>query len=64
MLTSFIVASAIATPLTGWFADRFGRRTILLFSVAGFTIASVLCGTATSLEEMVLFRVFRASAVR
>lgn len=57
VLTSYIVASAIATPLTGWFADRIGRRTLLLGAVFGFTGASLLCGIATSLEEMVLFRV-------
>lgn len=59
VLTSYIVAAAIATPLTGWFADRFGRRTLLLGAVIGFTVASLLCGIATSLEEMVLFRVIQ-----
>ena len=59
VLTSYIVASAIATPLTSWFADRFGRRNLLLFAVVGFTIASVLCGFANSLAEMVLFRVLQ-----
>ena len=57
VLTSYIVASAIATPLTGWFADRIGRKRLILGAVIGFTIASLLCGIATSLEEMVLFRV-------
>lgn len=56
VLTSYIVAAAIATPLTGWIADRLGRRKVLVAAVAGFTLASVLCGTATSLPEMVLFR--------
>ncbi len=59
VLTSYIVAAAIATPLTGWFADRFGRRNLLLGAVIGFTVASLLCGIATSLEEMVLFRVMQ-----
>ncbi len=59
VLTSYIVASAIATPLTGWVADRFGRRRLLLGAVFGFTVASLLCGIATSLEEMVLFRVIQ-----
>jgi DHA2 family multidrug resistance protein len=56
VLTSYIVASAIALPISGWLADRVGRKRLLLISVVGFTIASVLCATATSLTEMVLFR--------
>ena len=56
VLTSYIVASAIALPISGWLADRVGRKRLLLISVVGFTIASVLCAIATSLTEMVLFR--------
>ncbi|HKX91662.1 MAG TPA: DHA2 family efflux MFS transporter permease subunit [Sphingomicrobium sp.] len=56
VLTSYIVASAIALPISGWLADRVGRKRLLLVSVVGFTVASVLCATATSLSEMVLFR--------
>ncbi|HEX6957566.1 MAG TPA: DHA2 family efflux MFS transporter permease subunit [Ferrovibrio sp.] len=56
VLTSYIVAAAIVTPVTGFLAARFGRKTLFLTAVAGFTIASVLCGLATSLPEMVLFR--------
>ena len=59
VLTSYIVASAIAIPLTGWLSDRFGRKELFLAGVAGFTVMSVLCGIATSLEEMVLFRVMQ-----
>src|SRR6188768_3602815 len=59
VLTSYIVAAAIATPLTGWFSDRFGRRNLLLFAVVGFTAASLLCGVATNLFQMVIFRVFQ-----
>jgi len=59
VLTSYIVASAIALPISGWLADRVGRKRLLLISVVGFTIASVLCATATSLGEMVLFRTFQ-----
>lgn len=62
VLTSYIVATAIATPLTGWLAARVGRRTLFLWSVAAFTAASVLCGIATSLEEMVLFRMVQGAA--
>jgi DHA2 family multidrug resistance protein len=56
VLTSYIVASAIALPISGWMADRFGRKRLLLVSVIGFTAASVLCAMATSLTEMVAFR--------
>ncbi|MEO6224647.1 MAG: DHA2 family efflux MFS transporter permease subunit [Sphingomicrobium sp.] len=56
VLTSYIVASAIALPISGWMADKVGRKRLLLISVVVFTVASVLCATATSLGEMVLFR--------
>src|SRR5690348_6086903 len=56
VLTSYIVAAAIMMPLTGWLAGRFGIKYIFVASVAGFTIASALCGAATSLSELVLFR--------
>jgi DHA2 family multidrug resistance protein len=59
VLTSYIVAAAIMTPMSGWLADRLGRRNLLLIGVAGFTTASLLCGIATSLPEMVLFRVLQ-----
>jgi DHA2 family multidrug resistance protein len=56
VLTSYIVASAIALPMSGWLADRVGRKRLLVISVVGFTTASVLCAMATSLVEMVAFR--------
>src|SRR5215218_10301246 len=56
VLTSYIVASAIALPISGWLADRVGRKRLLLISVVGLSIASMLCATATSLTEMVVFR--------
>jgi MFS transporter, DHA2 family, multidrug resistance protein len=56
VLTSYIVCSAIMMPLTGWLAGRFGIKYIFLFSVAGFTLTSILCGAATSLEQLVLYR--------
>ena len=59
ILTSYIVASAIATPLTGWFSDRIGQKQLFIFSVIGFTAASLLCGIATSLGEMVMFRIIQ-----
>jgi len=59
VLTSYIVAAAIMTPLTGWIADRFGRKPLFLASIIGFTFASALCGMAQSLDQIVLFRVLQ-----
>jgi DHA2 family multidrug resistance protein len=59
VLTSYIVAAAICTPLTGWLAGRFGRKRLMLFSIVGFTVASGLCGVATSLGELVGFRLLQ-----
>jgi len=59
VLTSYIVAAAIMTPPTGWLAGRFGRKRLFLASVVGFTIASVLCGLAESLSQIVLFRLLQ-----
>jgi DHA2 family multidrug resistance protein len=56
VLTSYIVAAAIMMPLTGWLAGRFGIKYVLILSVAGFTAASALCGSATSLTELVIYR--------
>ncbi|MCA0911178.1 DHA2 family efflux MFS transporter permease subunit [Qipengyuania gaetbuli] len=56
VLTSYIIASAVALPITGWLADRVGGRRLFIFSVAGFIVSSMLCGMAQNLEEMVLFR--------
>ena len=57
VLTSYIVAAAIGIPLTGWLADRLGQKRLFMIAVAGFTIASMLCGIASSLDEMILFRI-------
>ena len=59
VLTSYIVAAAIATPLTGWLCDRFSQKKVFLVSVAGFTIASLLCGIAGSLTEIVVARLLQ-----
>src|SRR4051812_7417458 len=59
VLTSYIVAAAIMTPLTGWLADRYGRKRVFLVSVVGFTIASALCGLAFNLPEMVIYRLLQ-----
>jgi len=56
VLTSYIVAAAIATPLTGWLATVYGTKRVLLGSIAGFTAASVLCGLAGSIVQMVIYR--------
>jgi len=56
VLTSYIVCAAIMMPLTGWLAGRFGIKIVFILSVAGFTFASALCGSATSLTELVLYR--------
>src|SRR5579862_1686584 len=59
VLTSYIVAAAIMTPLTGWLAARLGRKNLFAGAVIGFTITSMLCGAAQSLEEMVAFRLLQ-----
>jgi DHA2 family multidrug resistance protein len=59
VLTSYIVAAAIMTPVTGWFADRIGRRELFLVSVVGFTVTSMLCGVAWSLSSIVAFRLLQ-----
>ena len=59
VLTSYIIAAAIMTPLSGWLAGQIGRKRVFLFSVVGFTIASALCGLAQSLPEIVLARLFQ-----
>src|SRR6202049_2039347 len=55
-LTSYIVCAAIMMPLSGWLAGRVGIKLIFLASVIGFTLSSALCGAATNLGELVLFR--------
>jgi DHA2 family multidrug resistance protein len=59
VLTSYIVAAAIFTPLTGWLAGRFGRKRLMRWSIVGFTIASGLCGIASNLDEIVGFRLLQ-----
>ncbi len=59
VLTSYVVAAAIMTAPVGWLAARFGQKTLYLVSVIGFTIASMACGVATSLGEMVIDRVIQ-----
>ena len=61
VLTSYIVAAAIMTPPTGFLAARFGLKGLFLTAVAGFTIASMLCGMAQSLVQIVLFRILQGA---
>ncbi|MEX6506512.1 DHA2 family efflux MFS transporter permease subunit [Jiella sp. M17.18] len=59
VLTSYIVAAAIMTPVTGWLSDRIGLRELFIASAAGFVLASMACGISTSLNEMIMFRLFQ-----
>ncbi len=67
VLTSYIVASAIVMPMTGFVAAKIGRKKLFIYSVVGFTLTSVLCGAAQSLDQIILFRllqgIFGASLV-
>ena len=62
VLTSYIVASAIAIPITGWLSDRVGRKRLFVWTVVGFTAASMLCAVAQNMPEMVLFRALQGVA--
>jgi DHA2 family multidrug resistance protein len=57
IVTFNIVATAIVTPIAGWLAARLGRRRLMIWSIVGFGISSVLCGLATSVPELVLYRI-------
>jgi len=59
VLTSYIVAAAIMTPPSGFLANKFGRKRVLMVAVVGFVIASVLCGLAQSLVQIVAFRLLQ-----
>ncbi len=61
VLTSYLVANAIILPLTGWLARHFGRKRLLMTSVAGFTISSLLCGIAPNLPLLVAFRILQGA---
>ncbi len=62
VLTSYIIATAIMTPLSGWLSQKVGRKPMLMASIFAFTAASMLCGIATSLPEMVAFRLLQGFA--
>jgi len=59
VLTSFIMAGAVFTPMTGWLSDRIGSRNLFLGATAMFLLSSALCGASTNLPEMVLFRMLQ-----
>jgi len=61
VLTSYIVAAAIMTPPTGFLAGRFGLKRLFLVAIGGFTVASMLCGMAQSLPQIVIFRVMQGA---
>src|ERR1035438_5747115 len=60
-LTSYLVANAIILPMTGWLANYFGRKRMLLGAVFGFTTASFLCGLAPNLSTLILFRIIQGA---
>jgi DHA2 family multidrug resistance protein len=62
VITSYLAANAIVLPISGWLSQYLGRRNYFLLSIAIFTLASVLCGLATSLWQMILFRVIQGLA--
>src|SRR5271157_5938115 len=62
VITSYLAANAFVLPISGWLSAHFGRRNYFLLSIAVFTIASGLCGMATSLENLILFRVIQGLA--
>ena len=59
VLTSYLISAAIVMPSIAWIAGRFGRRRVVLVCMAGFTMGSMLCGTAQSLEQMVIYRLIQ-----
>jgi DHA2 family multidrug resistance protein len=61
VLTSYIVAAAIMTPPTGYLTERFGVKRLFLTSIVGFTVGSMLCGMATSIGEIVVFRLIQGA---
>src|SRR5215475_14083768 len=62
VITSYLAANAIVLPISGWISSRLGRRNYFLLSIAVFTIASGMCGLATSLEQLIFWRVVQGLA--
>ena len=61
VVTSYLVSNAVILPMSGWLANRFGRRRMMLACVAGFTVTSVCCALATSLPALIFFRVLQGA---
>ncbi len=59
VLTSYILASALLTLPVGWLSGRYGRKKVLVISIIGFVVASILCGMASSISQMVVFRIIQ-----
>src|SRR5262249_26010859 len=62
VITSYLAANAIILPISGWLGTRLGRRNYFLLSITLFTVASALCGMASNLNELILFRVMQGLA--
>src|SRR2546421_7219795 len=62
VITSYLAANAVILPISGWLSAHLGRRNYFMMSIAVFTLASALCGMATSLEQIILFRVLQGLA--
>src|SRR5260370_6718872 len=62
VITSYLAANAVILPISGWLSAHLGRRNYFLLSIAVFTLASALCGLATSLGQSILFRVLQGLA--
>lgn len=62
VVTAYAVANVIVLPMSGWLGNKFGRKNYFLFSIITFTITSFFCGHATSLNELILFRVIQGLA--
>ena len=61
VVTSNLIATAVTIPLAGWLSSRFGRRRAMIWGVAGFAAATVMCGFATSLDELIFWRVLQSA---
>src|SRR5882672_11377805 len=61
-MTFNILATAVVTPMTGWLVSRFGTKRVMVYSIASFTVATLLCGMAQSLEMLVLWRILQGAA--
>src|ERR1700741_192379 len=62
VMTFNILATAAVTPMTGWLGARFGARNVMVWGIAGFSSATLLCGFAGSLETLVLWRILQGGA--